>query len=106
MPIGRATFLTMFRSKDGETLHDRGSSREIPAFSWLGNERHRVLAEQLDRHGLWDHLDAGERAWARHDVATGCYPFDFERLFEHVTFFADGESLAEGGVERFLASLA
>ncbi|MBL7259558.1 hypothetical protein [Paractinoplanes lichenicola] len=96
----------MFRSKDGSTLFVSGSSRSIPAGSWTGDERHRALAAQLDRHGLWDHLPAAERAAARADVATGCYPFDFDLLFERITFFADGESLAEGGVERFLASLA
>ncbi|GAA2017914.1 hypothetical protein GCM10009839_12390 [Catenulispora yoronensis] len=65
-----------------------------------------MLAEALDRFGLWDHLPVEQRRAAFADVATGCYPLDFDLLYEQVEFCADGENLSEGGVERFLASLA
>ena len=74
--------------------------------AWRGDERHRVMAEALDRFGLWDHLPVELRKSAVAEVATGCYPLDFDLLYEQVEFDADGENLAEGGVERFLASLA
>lgn len=64
------------------------------------------MAEALNRYGLWDHLSAELRESATAEAATGCYPLDFDVLFEQVEFFADGEALAEGGVERFLRELA
>ncbi|MEY9836451.1 hypothetical protein [Streptacidiphilus sp. EB103A] len=74
--------------------------------AWRPDDRHRVLAEQLHRFGLWDHLPAEARADAVADVASGGYPLDFDLLYERIEFFADGESLAEGGVERFLGEIA
>jgi|UniRef100_A0AAU3I960 hypothetical protein len=64
------------------------------------------MADALNRYGLWDHLSAELRESAMTEVATGCYPLDFGLLFEQVEFFADGEELAEGGVDRFLRKLA
>ncbi|WP_042416616.1 hypothetical protein [Streptacidiphilus anmyonensis] len=71
-----------------------------------GDERHRVLAKALARYGLWDHLPAGARAAAEAEVADGGYPLRFDLLHGQVEFFADGEELAEGGVVRFLRSIA
>ncbi|PKT68637.1 hypothetical protein CW362_33900 [Streptomyces populi] len=65
-----------------------------------------MLAEALNRYGLWDHLSAELRESAMTEAATGCYPLRFDFLLEQVEFFADGEELAEGGVERFLRELA
>lgn len=101
----------LFRSRDGDELFAREADGRLtplpagPATTWQGDERHRALAESLDRFGLWDHLGAEERAAARHDVATGCYPLDPEVLYDRVQFHADGEAIAEGGVARFLADL-
>lgn len=64
------------------------------------------MAEALNRYGLWDHLPAELRESAMTEVATGCYPLNFELLFEQIEFHADGEELAEGGVEEFLRALA
>ncbi|RAG86879.1 hypothetical protein DN069_04285 [Streptacidiphilus pinicola] len=72
----------------------------------LGDARHERLAEALRRYGLWDHLTPEQRRAAASDVARGQYPFDFELLYQQVEFFADGETLAEGGVERFLREIA
>ncbi|MGW2780268.1 hypothetical protein ACWC3X_03295 [Streptomyces populi] len=84
----------------------RFRSRDADDDPWRGDERHRVMAEALNRYGLWDHLSAELRESATAEAATGCYPLDFDVLFEQVEFFADGEALAEGGVERFLRELA
>ncbi|MEU4096408.1 hypothetical protein [Streptomyces sp. NPDC026673] len=73
---------------------------------WRGDERHRVMAEALHRYGLWDHLSAELRESAVAEVATGCYPLHSDFLSARILFFADGEELAEGGVERFLRALA
>jgi hypothetical protein len=73
---------------------------------WRPDDRHRVLAEELRRFGLWDHLPSDVRAGAVAKAASGSYPLDFDLLYEQIEFFADGESLAEGGVERFLAEIA
>lgn len=64
------------------------------------------MAEALDRYGLWDHLSAELRESERTEVATGCYPLNFELLHERTEFFVDGEEMAEGGVDRFLRELA
>ncbi|MFB7289794.1 hypothetical protein [Actinacidiphila glaucinigra] len=90
---------------DGETAR-RFRPRDPGDDPWRGDERHRVLAEALNRYGLWDHLSAELRETATAEVATGCHPLHSDFLFEQVRFHADGEELAEGGVERFLRGLA
>ncbi|MFF3920646.1 hypothetical protein ACFYZB_46130 [Streptomyces sp. NPDC001852] len=91
---------------DGEAAR-RFRPRDAGDDPWRGDERHRVMAEALNRYGLWDHLSSVElRESAMTEVATGCYPLHFDLLFEQIEFFADGEELAEGGVERFLRALA
>ncbi|MER6074227.1 hypothetical protein ABT187_36440 [Streptomyces sp. NPDC001817] len=90
---------------DGEAAR-RFRPRDAGDDPWRGDERHRVMAEALNRYGLWDHLSTELRESAMTEVATGCYPLHFDLLFEQIEFFADGEELAEGGVERFLRALA
>lgn len=102
----------IFRSRDGDEVWGRGPAGYLVPLppdrrdAWTADERHRVMAAELEKFGLWDHLPAERRASAAAEVASGCYPLDFDVLFEHVEFFADGESLAEFGVERFLGQLA
>ncbi|WP_328669802.1 hypothetical protein [Streptomyces sp. NBC_00328] len=84
----------------------RFRSRDADDDPWRGDERHRVMAEALNRYGLWDHLSAELRESAMTETATGCHPLHFDLYFEQVEFSADGEGLAEGGVERFLRELA
>jgi hypothetical protein len=64
-----------------------------------------VLARELAAAGLWDHAPPGLRAAEQARIADGGYPFASD-VVEEICFFADGEALAEGGVERFLAELA
>ncbi|MFG2944180.1 hypothetical protein [Streptomyces adustus] len=92
-------------TSDGETA-ERFRQRDSGDDRSRGDERHRALAEALNRYGLWDHLPAEQRAAAMTEVAAGSYPLHFGVLTEHVEFFADGEDLAEGGVEEFLRTLA
>jgi hypothetical protein len=102
----------IFRSRDGDQVLQRGPAGFLVPMprpesdAWRPDERHRTLAAALDRHGLWAHLPDDMRAAAAADVAAGCYPLDFDLLSGHVEFFADGEALAEMGVERFLRGLA
>jgi hypothetical protein len=64
-----------------------------------------VLARELAEAGLWDHAPPGVRAAEQARIAEGGYPFASDAV-EASMFIADGEDLAEGGVERFLAKLA
>lgn len=65
---------------------------------------HEELAAALDATDLWRDLDDGTRKAARSQVAGGEYPFNFD-LLDSWAVFADGEALAEGGVEEFLNEL-
>lgn len=102
----------LFRSHDGLFLFARGNDGSLRAVmaegervSWRGDERHRALAAAFDRYGLWSHLTDEDRAAARLDVETGCYPFEVPQLAGRL-LLVDGEELVEGGVEGFLANLA
>ena len=68
--------------------------------AWIYEE----LAAALDATDLWLDLDDGTRKAARSQVADGEYPFNLDLLDSWVVF-ADGEALAEGGVEEFLNEL-
>lgn len=57
------------------------------------------FARKLDAAGLWNHLAEHEREEARNAVATGGWPLE---TIGQDGWFADGEELAEGGVETFL----
>jgi hypothetical protein len=64
-----------------------------------------ALARSLDEStDLWSHLPDAQRAAERERVASGGYPINLDLLNGWV--FADGEDLAEGGVETFLEELA
>ncbi|MGW2822421.1 hypothetical protein ACWC24_15635 [Streptomyces sp. NPDC001443] len=90
---------------DGETDR-RFRPKDSGDDPWRGDERHRVMAEALNRYGLWDHLPAELRESAMAEVATGCYPLQWDHLLDRIAFFSDGEEMAEGGVDRFLRTLA
>lgn len=102
----------VFRSRDGQTVWGRDGYGVLCELApqardrWRPDDRHRTLAASLERYGLWSHLSDDARATASAEVASGCYPLDVELLGGHVEFFADGEDLAEGGVELFLAEIA
>lgn len=64
----------------------------------------RVLADRLRASGLWSEQPAAVREQNLQTVATGGYPFGLPGC-EEFEFFADGEDLAEGGVEEFLETL-
>jgi hypothetical protein len=82
--------------------HDRGTVNGKAA---TVDHRWVVLARELAAAGLWDHAPPGLRAAEQARIADGGYPFASD-VVEEICFFADGEALAEGGVERFLAELA
>jgi hypothetical protein len=64
-----------------------------------------VLARELAEAGLWDHAPPEVRAAEQARIAEGGDPLASDVVNE-IFFNADGEDLAEGGVERFLAKLA
>ncbi|MGV9601318.1 hypothetical protein ACWDR1_32130 [Streptosporangium sandarakinum] len=64
------------------------------------------LSKAVAEAGLWDHLAPADRRAAADGVAAGGTPLDFDLLDGQVQFFADGERLAEGGVQAFLARIA
>ena len=68
------------------------------------DHRSVALARELARAGLWDHAPPGVRAAEQARIAEGGNPFTSDAL-DAIIFNADGEDLAEGGVERFLAEL-
>ncbi|WP_432825009.1 hypothetical protein [Dactylosporangium sp. CA-092794] len=55
--------------------------------------------------GHWSHLSAAAAGEQMRAVAGGEYPFMGD-AFEGLEFFADGEDLAEGGVEELLRAMA
>lgn len=65
---------------------------------------HEELAAALDATDLWRDFDDDTRKAARRQVAGGEYPFNLD-LLDSCVLFADGEDLAEGGVEEFLNEL-
>jgi len=63
------------------------------------------LAVALDASDLWRDVDDETRKAARTQVAHGEYLFNLDLLDSYVVS-ADGEDLAEGGVEEFLSELS
>jgi hypothetical protein len=63
------------------------------------------LAKRLNELGLWRGLDEDQRSTAVQAVAGGAHPWSTE-MAPSVSFFADGEDLAEEGVEDFLMEVA
>ncbi|MFI5912564.1 hypothetical protein [Dactylosporangium sp. NPDC051541] len=66
------------------------------------NRKWPRLASDLRQLGLWAHLPPAEADKHQRGVAGGEYPFGLELE----CCFADGENLAEQGVEEFLTDLA
>jgi hypothetical protein len=64
----------------------------------------QVLAGTFSEFGLWSEQPAAVREQNLQTVAAGGYPFGLPGC-EEFEFFADGEELAEGGVEEFLGML-
>jgi hypothetical protein len=68
------------------------------------NRRWAKLARALADAGFWVGLPPAEAQAQQRQVAAGGYPFTCAVL-EPLTFFADGEDLAEGGVEELLREM-
>jgi hypothetical protein len=76
-----------------------------PTTSNGGTPSSAALADRMENLGLWRYLDVAERAAAHSLVAAGEHPWATE-MAPSVSFFADGENLAEDGVEEFLTEIA
>lgn len=63
------------------------------------------VSNALEAAGLWDDLDLDERNRKKADVAAGGWPLDSGAEGSN-WWFADGEELAEGGIEEWLRSMA
>ena len=64
-----------------------------------------ALARDLAAAGLWDHLPARAQEAAQSRITSGEYPLCCDDIDEQVEFIADGEDLAEGGVQDFLKEI-
>jgi hypothetical protein len=64
-----------------------------------------ALAHKLAEVGFWSGLPPAQAQRQQCEVAAGGYPFTCAVL-DDVTFFADGEDLAEGDVENLLREMA
>ena len=69
------------------------------------DQRAEDLARELAAAGVWDGLAPAAAALRRKAMAEGGYPLS-DDVFEDVRFVADGEDLAEGGVEDLLGEMA
>lgn len=76
----------------------------LPRFGFVGRRWAR-LAKTLATLGLWRDLPQGAAAEQQREIARGGYPFT-STAFDEVAFQADGEHLAEGGVEELLELMA
>jgi hypothetical protein len=77
----------------------------ISAKSLERTHRWEDLATRLDELGLWRDLSEQQRTENVAAVAAGTHPWSTE-MAETVWFPADGETLAESGVEEYLDELA
>jgi hypothetical protein len=102
----------VFRSQETGEVFARDSQGRLcrlgpkEALTWSADERHRRLAGELARFGLWDHLPDPQRSAAIAETEMGYMPFHTDYIEDQLEFSVDGEDLAEGGVEDFLAELA
>jgi hypothetical protein len=80
-------------------------SRSISAKSLERTQKWEDLAAQLDDLGLWRDLSEQRRRENIAAVSAGTHPWSTE-MAETVWFPADGEALAESGVEEYLEELA
>jgi len=69
------------------------------------DRRRQRLAQALDETGLWRAAAPAERDAQLEAVRQGAYPLDLA-VFDDACFPADGEKLAEGGVEALLQAMA
>jgi len=92
--LGRAVrrAIAASRSLDSGTTYPMGQGAE-------------GLAEDLAAPGLWDLLEPAAAAQLRKALAESGHPLD-DAAFENAGFSADGEDLAEGGVEELLGEMA
>lgn len=86
----------MFWRRGRATAHDHGG-----AASGVVDERWGQLSGALAELGCWSHLSPMAAAECERSVTAGGYPFTAE-VFPGIDFMADGEELAEGGVEDLL----
>jgi hypothetical protein len=80
-------------------------SPSISAKSLERTQKWEDLAAQLDELGLWRDLSEQQRKENIAAVSAGTHPWSTE-MAETVWFPADGETLAESGVEEYLEELA
>jgi hypothetical protein len=68
------------------------------------DRRRQRLARALDEAGLWRAAEPDERSAQLEAIRAGAYPLDLA-IFDDVCFPADGERLAEGGIEALLEAM-
>jgi hypothetical protein len=69
-------------------------------------DRRRLrLAQALDDTGLWRAAEPADRDAQFDAICAGAYPLHLA-VFDDACFPADGEALADGGVEKLLAAMS
>lgn len=68
------------------------------------DRRRQRLAQALDEIGLWRAAEPDERRDQLDAIRSGAYPLHLA-VFDDVCFPADGEALAEGGIEALLETM-
>jgi hypothetical protein len=69
------------------------------------DRRAEGLARDLAEAGIWDDLAPAVVVARQAAVAGGAYPLNYD-VFTDAEFLADGEELAEGGVDELLQAMA
>jgi len=69
------------------------------------DRRRQRLAQALDETGLWRAAEPAERQAQLAAIVEGAYPLHLP-VFDDVCFPADGEALAEGGIEALLKAMS
>lgn len=69
------------------------------------DRRRQRLAQALDEMGLWRAVEPADRDAQLDAIRAGAYPLHLA-VFDDVCFPADGEALADGGVEALLEAMA
>jgi hypothetical protein len=68
------------------------------------DRRRQRLAQALDEIGLWRAAEPAERQAQLDAIRAGAYPLHLA-VFDDACFPADGEALAEGGIEALLEAM-
>jgi hypothetical protein len=68
------------------------------------DRRRQRLAQELDETGLWRASEPAERSAQLRAIRDGAYPLHLA-VFDDVCFPADGEALADGGIEALLEAM-